>query len=385
VQCLICSSLDLHAFAKFTGLKRVTSDAKPWPAGGNLAICRHCGTVQKHADKIWLKEIAAIYSNYEIYHQSQGEEQAVFTYDGKPSKRSEVLMQFLHETKLLSKQKKSVLDYGCGNGEFLHSFSKLYPKDDLFGFDLSNQYQPQLERIPGFKVLYHPQSPPEQKFDLVILSHTLEHLLDPIGTLTTIRGYLKQGGGLFIQVPNIKESPFDILIADHLLHFSPENLCNILTTAGFTVVRCKTNIVAKEISLFAVPNTGAANEPLMAIDWQKLRHVIDQYIAADFQFIADTERMQSLGEFGIFGTSIGATWLYGYFADVSFFLDEDPHRIGKTHFNKPIYFPQKVYGKNIPISIPLPRAIAEQIISRHFQHLNGFIIPKSISEVDTIT
>lgn len=378
MQCSICSSLNSHTFTRFSNLKRVTSDAKPWPEGGKLAICCQCGTVQKKVDKIWLDEIALIYNNYEVYHQSAGIEQAIFTKDGKPSKRSQVLTQFLYETRLLSQQKGAILDYGSGNGEFLQSFSKIFPQYDLFGLDLSTRYQSKLESIPGFQKLYHPQSQLEKKFDLVVLSHTLEHLLKPVETLTTIRSYLKPGGGLFIQVPNVKESPFDILIADHLFHFSPESLYNVLYLAGFTVICLRTDVVAKEISLFAVPNLQKSNSR-MDINWQEIKLLINQYIKANFQFIADTEQMQRQGEFAIFGTSISATWLYSYFSNVSFFLDEDPSRIGKTHFNKPIYFPKEIYGKTIPISIPLPTAIAEQIISRHFQRQEEFIVPRAIA------
>ena len=49
------------------------------------------------------------------------------------------------------------------------------------------------------------------------------------------------------------------------------------------------------------------------------------------------------GSFGLFGTSIAATWLCGELdAAVRFFVDEDPHRIGQTHLGRPVYSPEQV-------------------------------------------
>jgi hypothetical protein len=49
------------------------------------------------------------------------------------------------------------------------------------------------------------------------------------------------------------------------------------------------------------------------------------------------------GNFGIFGTSVAATWLAGDLGDaVEFFVDEDPARQGRRHLGRPIYAPQQV-------------------------------------------
>jgi hypothetical protein len=47
--------------------------------------------------------------------------------------------------------------------------------------------------------------------------------------------------------------------------------------------------------------------------------------------------------FGIFGTSIAGTWLYGELGDrTSFFVDEDPARAGKAHLGVRIIAPPNV-------------------------------------------
>jgi len=54
-----------------------------------------------------------------------------------------------------------------------------------------------------------------------------------------------------MEVSNIEENPFDILIADHLMHFSPETLSNLLRRVGFMPTLVATDWVPKEISLLA--------------------------------------------------------------------------------------------------------------------------------------
>jgi len=48
-------------------------------------------------------------------------------------------------------------------------------------------------------------------------------------------------------------------------------------------------------------------------------------------------------EFGIFGTSVAAMWLFGQLGDaVSFFVDEDTSRQGTELYGKPVFHPKDV-------------------------------------------
>jgi len=82
-------------------------------------------------------------------------------------------------------------------------------------------------------------------FDIVTLWHTLEHLTTPLETLREIRRILKPEGLLFIEVPNINflENYFfrffgitkHLFFMEHLVHFSPKTLKNIVRKAGFII------------------------------------------------------------------------------------------------------------------------------------------------------
>ena len=58
------------------------------------------------------------------------------------------------------------------------------------------------------------------------------------------------------------------------------------------------------------------------------------------------------GEFGIFGTSVAATWLASGLGDaVKFLVDEDPVRDGRLHLGRPIPRPEQVP----PTAVMYPR------------------------------
>lgn len=82
-----------------------------------------------------------------------------------------------------------------------------------------------------------------QRFDLVILSQVLEHLLDPFQVLVKVRNLIKPEGVIAIAVPNVDAILIKILrsrssflgLPGHIIHFSRKGLSAILQRAGFDV------------------------------------------------------------------------------------------------------------------------------------------------------
>ena len=80
--------------------------------------------------------------------------------------------------------------------------------------------------------------------------------------------------------------------------------------------------------------------------------------------IAKAKALAGGGALGLFGTSIGATWLDAQLASVAgFFVDEDPHRIGKQHEGRPIHAVEGIPA-GASVFIVLPTALAERIAQR---------------------
>jgi SAM-dependent methyltransferase len=90
--------------------------------------------------------------------------------------------------------------------------------------------------------LPHPELE-NQRFDLITMRQSLEHLPDPRTVLSAIRQLLEPDGLLLIQVPNFASWEIDYFqeaspsldLPRHLLHLTPETLRDLVARCGFAV------------------------------------------------------------------------------------------------------------------------------------------------------
>jgi SAM-dependent methyltransferase len=342
-DCRACGATNLEELEGFSSLPRVTSDCLPFGAGGRLAVCTECGAAQALPDGQWYAEIQEIYSKYDVYHQSGGIEQHVFdSAVGQMRRRSDVLVERIEGLADVPRSGK-LLDVGCANGVTLRTFAERR-QWELYGLDLHDRNLVQLSAIPGFERLYTcPPGEVSESFDLITLVHALEHFPDPAAFLTQLRSKLRGNGMLFIQVPNGAANPFDYVVADHLLHFSPYDLAVLLHRSGFCKIRVFTDWVMKEISLVASagPDNGTPEGSDLA-RFGKVR-VQNQVNWLSDVIASATCEAATDAPFGLFGSSIAATWLWSAVSDrVEFFVEEDPSRVGRQHLGRPILSPDQV-------------------------------------------
>lgn len=334
--------LSLREIDGFAELPRVTSDSKPYAPGGRIFVCKDCGLVQKIADKKWQEEAAAIYRNYDMYHQSAANDQVIFDpVSGRPSGRCEVLTRNLLDSNVLPKS-GSLLDVGAGSGAMLAAFSTMFDGWRLYGLDLDDRKEASLRSIPRFEKLF--TSSPEQlvqKFDLITLIHSLEHFSAPLQMLETLKARLTPSGRILIEVNNVAKTHFDMIVADHLCHFTPGTLGRMLEHAGFSVEVVKTDWINKEISILALVRD--RHVPWPYTDTDEIVSQTQYGVAWLENMLRHSEKCALGKQFGIFGTSVAATWLAGGLGDaVKFFVDEDPGREGRTHLDKPILKPSEI-------------------------------------------
>lgn len=362
-RCQSCAAGELHEIADFPQLPRVTSDSKPFRCGGRLCVCMACGLVQKIADALWLAEINEIYRDYAMYHQSSANDQVVFdAVSGRQSGRCEVLARHLLQSGVLPVA-GTLLDVGAGSGAMLGAFSQASSDWRLFGLDLDRRQEPALLAIPRFDKLYT-VAPDQlfQQFDLLTLIHSLEHFADPLAMLRTLSSKMSAGGHLFVQVNNAGITPFDLVVADHLCHFTPQTLTQMAARAGLNVALTKTDWVNKEISLLA--SAGAAPSALPAHDPQQALERTREDVGWLTGMLDHALRSSQAGRFAIFGTSVAATWLaHGLGGKVEFFVDEDPARVGHKHMGRPILTPAQV-PKGVTVYLAFVQTVAQSIRHR---------------------
>ena len=359
--CHICAaSLRLRDDSR--GFLRVTSDSRPWPAGGRLGVCIRCGAIQSVTDACWRQEAEAVYAGYQLYHQSQGQETAVFDQSGGGAARSVRLLTRLRDQIGLPAAGR-LLDVGCGPGVTLRACCRLLPAWRLLGSEVSDRHRAVVEAIPGVEGLHvgAAGTAPGQ-FDLIIISHVLEHVVDPVALLRSLRPKLASGGGLLIQVPDAHGKPFDYLIADHCTQFALELLRGVAESAGFTTVVAANDWVARELTLAA--RGGGVEGLVPARDSGPSETLLGQTLDWLAHIRAVARHLSENSTLGIFGTAIGGTWLAhelsGRFA---FFVDEDKARVGTTFMGKPVLHPRSVpAGAKVIVAVGAP--VAGQIARR---------------------
>jgi len=168
----------------------------------------------------------------------------------EPSQIDKVITKisfYPRQRKILNYAKQGrILDLGCGKGEFLSNFKMKgwVP----FGVDVS-EVACELAREKVGKNIYNCQLKecffPSDYFDVIVLSHVLEHLLNPIDDLVEIRRILKLNGILMLSVPDIGSLQFRVSsqswihldIPRHLYHYSFSSIKFLLERSNFEIVR----------------------------------------------------------------------------------------------------------------------------------------------------
>lgn len=134
-----------------------------------------------------------------------------------------------------------VLDVGSGGGEWLHLLQK--KGCGAIGIEPNEGYARFAQREYGVDVLvctWRDAQIPAGSCDAATLHHALEHMDDPQALLTQVGQWLRPGGVLAIEVPNVEattSAPNHRFHRAHLYSFNPPALEAMGRKAGFAVIR----------------------------------------------------------------------------------------------------------------------------------------------------
>lgn len=135
-----------------------------------------------------------------------------------------------------------ILDMGCGNGGLLKELkSRGYKK--IMGCDPSlscvqNVLNQNIEAFQG--TLF--ESNISRKYDLVILSHVLEHVCDLQNAKQTLLSLLNEGGKIYIETPDASRyvdyfvTPFHYFDVEHINHFDGRYQDLLFATSGMECI-----------------------------------------------------------------------------------------------------------------------------------------------------
>ena len=139
---------------------------------------------------------------------------------------------------LKNSTKLRILDYGCGFGYNIYAF-----RDIADGYDISNFALSIAEKF-GINVIKNEKRIPNNSYDIVLMSHVLEHVTCPYQTLKIVRKKLKRGGILILVLPFEKDDkpykpPIELDPNQHLYAWTFRTINNLLIKADFEVLENK--------------------------------------------------------------------------------------------------------------------------------------------------
>jgi 2-polyprenyl-3-methyl-5-hydroxy-6-metoxy-1,4-benzoquinol methylase len=363
--CHVCDSPRLepvHAATRPLGL--VSSDVQALEARVTWAVCPRCATIQKVIDRDWRRLAEGIYERYRINHQAAGEEPRLFNTPFGSGPRTEILLKYLLRLIDLPAAGK-LLDIGCSNGNLLKSFHRIRPEWELYGYEISDMWKEEVLALPGVRGFHAgPDVSYPFRYDLITVSHVLEHVPNPAAFLRPLLANLAPAGRLIVIVPNIRQNPIDLLIADHCSHFDAASLDRVLRVSGLPATDLTARAIPKELIAIAGPAEGEtkksrSDEPAVPAD--KLCR--DYFRLFDGVREAARAARAEASSFGIMGSSIAAAWLAREIGDVAFFADEDESRRGNSLMDRPIVSLAEAPA-GATVFIPMSRNVAERIIAR---------------------
>jgi SAM-dependent methyltransferase len=112
------------------------------------------------------------------------------------------LLKHIFSLRNFFNQKKDILDYGCGSGEFAAALSNFYKDKNIYTSDV---FKLDKKFIPNVKKHYliNKGQLKNKKFDLILMRHVLEHIFDLNRFIKNIKKNLKNNDSqLIIEVPN---------------------------------------------------------------------------------------------------------------------------------------------------------------------------------------
>lgn len=214
----------------------------PLPTSYTVVACQLCGNV--YADT------RGTQGDYDHYYRdfSHYEDPSIATGGGDSQldalRIAETISRLLPYLSGKGKNAR-IIDIGCARGGILKAFEQK-GFANLHGLDPSPTCVTYLQSIgiqASCGVLSDPDCLGRQApFDLIILSHVLEHLIEIGKPLQYLRSRLTPGGRIYIEVPDASRYkdhpavPFYYFDCEHINHFSQETLAILATLHGFKLI-----------------------------------------------------------------------------------------------------------------------------------------------------
>lgn len=341
-ECPLCGSVDVHAFNEY-GPRCLAGDYHVVTGHVTNVWCGRCGAGWNR-DMMSDAELASFYGAYTKKVDSEDEDDLLFGAEVETLTASQARFLADHVTAPAGR----LLDIGCGKGAFLKAFKALRTGWRYVGIEPSREEAALARRDADLEVregMFGAVPLERDAFDVLTIMHVLEHVPRPIEAVRQMRDALKEGGILFVEVPNTLDVNmfYDVLLFEHLYHFQPETLAWLLQREGFEIVAHEQATAYGAQRVIARKRTNRGAEPAWPLvrmaegrdAWHRLWHSMNDLAEQGAARAADGRRV------AVFGAGMtAATWLVYtalHTARILGLFDESPWKIGRMLFARPIH------------------------------------------------
>lgn len=228
--CKVCSS---NHYKKIGEIKNI------WKEYKDVYQCDECSLY--FIDSPTDEEINSLYKNE--YHNNI--KNKLFEIAKSKMRYARSLSQFNFIKQTIDLKNKDICEIGAFDGLLLSLFKK--NNNNVFGYELNDDARVYAKKKYDID-LKENFLESKSKYDIIILSHVIEHFREPKEILIKIKSMLKENGFIYIEVPNspmTNECSYNMLMrylnTEHIVNFNMDNLIKFAGSADLKIVRSEYN------------------------------------------------------------------------------------------------------------------------------------------------
>jgi 2-polyprenyl-3-methyl-5-hydroxy-6-metoxy-1,4-benzoquinol methylase len=242
-KCPVCNS---HEYEKIEKINFLLFEEHPISKGYDLVQCKICSFI--YADvKVSQIELDHYYSNISKYEDKQ-----ISTGGGYNIYDKERLAGVaIYLSNLFTDKNIKIADVGCAIGGLLEQLKKL-GFDNITGIDPSKSCVEITKNEKGIDCLHSSLFDLNDSFgtyDLIIISHVWEHILDLETAINSLEKILSPNGYIYIECPNAMNykntihAPLQELNTEHINHFYEKGFLNFFGLRNYKCIDIGNKIV----------------------------------------------------------------------------------------------------------------------------------------------
>jgi 2-polyprenyl-3-methyl-5-hydroxy-6-metoxy-1,4-benzoquinol methylase len=130
-----------------------------------------------------------------------------------------------------------ILDIGTGHGLLYEALSQNGFPDLVFYATDPNPENLARLRKKGIRAFSDIREIKDRDFDLIFVCSVLEHIGEPVQFLLSVKEYFKNGGYMFLDLPE-RDDTFKQILEPHVTVYTIESLKNLVKKTQFSIIHC---------------------------------------------------------------------------------------------------------------------------------------------------